>query len=193
MFKSCCPLWLMLFQVLRKIVPPPPNLAKTRWNILGTFTFKQQVNVGFFLCYFLKEKNHFVSKSKKECLKVAKPKRGGEKCLETLQPHLCLVNKASLFHAVCCGRMCFLCASACVSEPHSVCDLLLLQHSPPFSVCWSTAMLKEATIRSAINLDTSYLCLPLQGEVCAVTNMINPLPLCWQPPAPLPNLHPPLP
>lgn len=37
-------------------------------------------------------------------------------------------------------------------------------------------------LRSTINLDTSYHCLPLQGEACPVANMINPLPLCPQPP-----------
>lgn len=36
-------------------------------------------------------------------------------------------------------------------------------------------------LRSPINLDTSYHCLPLQGEACPVANMINPLPLCPQP------------
>lgn len=129
MFKSCCPFWLMLFQVLRKIVPPPPNLAKTRWNILGTFTFKQQVNVFFFFfAIFLKQK----SLCEKKCFE--KPKRGGEKkCLETLQPHLCLVNKASLFHAVCCGRMCFLCASACVCLSHNLSVIYCSSNTlPPF-------------------------------------------------------------
>lgn len=184
MFKSCCPFWLMLFQVLRKIVPPPPNLAKTRWNILGTFTFKQQVNVVFFFfAIFLKQK----SLCEKKCFE--KPKRGGEKNVLKLFSHISVLStrRPSSMQSAVAG--CVFCVRVHVCVWATLC--LWFTAPPtlsPLSVCWSTAMVKEATIRSAINLDTSYLCLPLQGEVCPVTNMINPLPLCWQPPA-----HTPLP
>lgn len=78
MFKSCWPFWLMLFQVLTKIVPPPPQLGKDSVEHSGYFYIQAaSEHVFFFLCYFFQEKNHFVSKSKKECFE--KPKRGGEK------------------------------------------------------------------------------------------------------------------
>lgn len=130
-----------------------------------------------------------MSKSKKECLEVAKSKQGGAKNVSNLLSHISILStkRPSSIQSAC-GRMCFLCASACVCVWATLC--LWFTAPPtlsPLSVCWSTAMVKEATIRSAINLDTSYLCLPLQGEVCPVTNMINPLPLCWQPLQPPPS------
>lgn len=161
-----------------------PQLGKDSVEHSGYFYIQAASECGFFfLCYFFKEKNHFVSKSKKECFKVAKPKIGvgGE------------MSRNSSATSLSCQQGVPLPCSLLWPDVFSVCEcmcvwatLCLWFTAPPtlspLSVCWSTAMLKEATIRSAINLDTSYLCLPLQGEVCAVTNMINPLPLCWQPP-----------
>lgn len=68
-----------------------------------------------------------------------------KKCHETLQPHLYLVNKASLVQSAC-GRMCFLWASACVCLRHTLSVIYCSSNTLPLSVCWSTAMVKEATI-----------------------------------------------
>lgn len=190
-------LCLMLFQALLLLFF---TLAKTWWNILGTFTFMQWLNMFLGCFFFFFGCSHITFKQtktfgtgrcqnlKRNVLKFQKLSKGG-KCLATLQPHLYPVNKASLFHAVCLWPdVCSLCECMCMSEPQSVCDLLLLQHSPPF--CLLVNCPGEggynSRLRSVINLNTSYLCLPLQGEACPVTNMINPLPLCWQPPAHIP-------
>lgn len=147
---------------------------------------------GFFFAILSKKKNDFVSKSRKKCFE--KPKRGGEKNISKLFSHISVLStrRPSSMQSAVAG--CVFCVRVHVCVWATLC--LWFTAPPtlsPLSVCWSTAMVKEATIRSAINLDTSYLCLPLQGEVCPVTNMINPLPLCWQPPVHPPNLHPPFP
>lgn len=75
--------------------------------------------------------------------------------------------------------------SACVCLSHSLSVIYCSSSTlPPFCLLVNCHGEEGYTrrLRSAINLDTSYLCLPLQGEACPVTNMINPLPLCWQPP-----------
>lgn len=137
-----------------------------------------------------------MSKYKKKCFEVAKPKQGGwwGGGVAKLFSHISVLStrRPSSMQSAVAG--CVFCVRVHVCVWATLC--LWFTAPPtlsPLSVCWSTAMVKEATIQCAINLDTSYLCLPLQGEVCPVTNMINPLPLCWQPPAHPTNLHPPFP
>lgn len=192
--KSRCLFCLMLFQVQREL-----NLflfcftlAKAQRNILGTFTVRQRVNMFLFqsvwhrpLCQNRKRNVLKFQNLSKEKIKYKKKK---EKNLETLQPHLYLVNKASPFHAVCLRPDVFFCVYVHVCVWATLCLWFTVPPTPPpLLFCLLVNCHGEggynSRLRSAINLDTSYLCLPLQGEACPVTNMINPLPLSWQPPA----------
>lgn len=77
------------------------------------------------------------------------------------------------------------CVCGCVCLSHTLTVIYSPSHTLPFCLlvnCHSEGGY-NGRLRFTINLDTSYHCLPLQGEACPVANMINPLPLCPQPPA----------
>ncbi len=87
------------------------------------------------------------------------------------------------------------CVCGCVCLSHTLAVIYSSSHTLPFCLlvnCHGEGGY-NGWLRSTINLDTSYHCLPLQGEARPVANMINLLPLCPQPPAHTSNLHPPSP
>lgn len=165
--------------------PTWQRLGGTFWVLLDSSSKWMWV---FFFAIFFKEKITLCQNLKRNVLKLQNLSEGGGN-VSKLFSHISDLStrRPSSMQSGVAG--CVFCVRVHVCVWATLC--LWFTAPPtlsPLSVCWSTAMVKEATIRSAINLDTSYLCLPLQGEVCPVTNMINPLPLCWQPPA-----HPPAP
>lgn len=104
-------------------------------------------------------------------------------CQQTTgEPSLLHVKSASELRAYRAGCVC-VCRCVCLSHTLSV--IYSFSNTLPF--CLLVNRHSEGgyngRLRSPINLGTSYLCLPLQGEACPVANVINPLPLCAQPPA----------
>lgn len=84
---------------------------------------------------------------------------------------------------VCIGLGC-VCVCGCVCLSHTLAVIYSSSHTLPFCLlvnCHGEGGFNDRLQRT-INLDTSYHCLPLQGEACPVANVINPLPLSRQPP-----------
>lgn len=104
-------------------------------------------------------------------------------CQQTTgEPSLLHAKSASELRAYRAGSVC-VCRCVCLS--HTLYVIYSLSDTLPFCLlvnCHSEGGY-NGWLRGTINLDTSYLCLPLQGEACPVANVINPLPLCAQPPA----------